>query len=108
MHTDLPPFAHSRQDDSDNPMLRLLYRYADLMRTLRPDATLTADDRITISVATRFIYTRAFVKTGRATETEVARAAAAVQWAMTYEPCGRVALRNRIYFDRPFAEEASL
>ncbi len=85
-------------------MYALLYRYAALMRTVEPDDTLSTNDRITISVATRFIYMRTLEQTGRATAAAVSDAAARVQWAMTRDPSGRVALRNRIAFDRPFAD----
>lgn len=89
------------QDDSDNPMIQLLYRYAELMRTVQPEHTLSASDRVTITIATRFIYTRTLEKTGRVPYAEVSDAAARVQYAMLHDPSGRVALRNRIYFDRP-------
>lgn len=101
MHPDLPSFDAPRQDDSANPMLALLSRYAAIMRTVEPDDALSTTDRITIAVATRFIYTRVLEQTGRATPAEVSDAATRVQWAMTREPSGRVALRNRIAFDQP-------
>lgn len=107
MHTDHPAFRAPGQDDADNPMLALLSRYAALMRRLRLDDTLTAEDCITVAVATRFIYTRTLEQTGRLPYAAVADAATRVQFAVSRERSAASALRNRISFDRPFAEEAT-